>query len=163
MWWNFNLSLDGSCLMTSHLTNWTQHEAECDPGPQPTVFKNTTSALKVKHVSAIQLWTKQRIRKRTYVNPGAATRWIDSCSLTNLNSRRSRESFRKADHTHVICILFQTAAALVTAVKTWQTRILILYSSAGVSTRVGLTACQFGIFLTEKEGKSLSGRPRFLY
>ena len=41
--------------VTSYLANWTQHETKSDSGPQPTIFKNTTSALKVEHVSAVEL------------------------------------------------------------------------------------------------------------
>lgn len=42
-------------LATSHLANGTQHKPECDSGPEPAVFKDTTSALKVEHMSAVQL------------------------------------------------------------------------------------------------------------
>lgn len=69
--------------------------------------------------------------------------------LVYLYGRGSRESLCEADHTHVICILFQTAGVLVTAVQTWKAALLILDSSTGVSARMSFTAGQFSIFLTD--------------
>lgn len=46
--------------VTSHLANRTQHESECDSGPEPAIFKNTTSTLKVEHMSAVQLRTGKK-------------------------------------------------------------------------------------------------------
>lgn len=48
--------------VTFYLANWTQHETKSDSGPQPAIFKNATSALKVEHVSAVKLETKQRVK-----------------------------------------------------------------------------------------------------
>lgn len=38
-----------------YLTNRTQHEPKCNPRPEPAVFQNASSALKVEHMSAVQL------------------------------------------------------------------------------------------------------------
>lgn len=38
-----------------YLTNRTQHEPKRDPRPEPAIFQNATSALKVEHMSAVQL------------------------------------------------------------------------------------------------------------
>lgn len=57
--------------MTSYLANWTQHEPKSDPGSEPAVFKNSSSTLKVEHVCAVELGTKQSIEHtlRTNLNP----------------------------------------------------------------------------------------------
>lgn len=44
----------------TYLANGTQHEPKCDPGPEPTIFKNPTSALKVEHMSAVELGTEEK-------------------------------------------------------------------------------------------------------
>lgn len=41
-----------------YLTNWTQHEPKRDSRPEPAIFQNPTSALKVEHMSAVQLGLK---------------------------------------------------------------------------------------------------------
>lgn len=46
-----------------YLTNWTQHEPKRDSRPEPAIFKNATSALKVEHMSAVQLGLKKNQKK----------------------------------------------------------------------------------------------------
>lgn len=57
-----------------------------------------------------------------------------------LDCRSSGEGLCEADHTHVVRVLLQTACVLITAVQTWETRLLVLDSSTGVSTRMSFTA-----------------------
>lgn len=47
-----------------YLTNWTQHEPKRDSRPEPAIFKNATSALKVEHMSAVQLGLKKQKNKQ---------------------------------------------------------------------------------------------------
>lgn len=72
-----------------------------------------------------------------------------------LYCRSSRESFCEADHTHVVCILLQAAGVLIAAMQAWQTGLLVLDSSAGVSAGMSLTAGQLCIFLRESTGKEM--------
>lgn len=52
-----------------YLTNWTQHEPKCNSRPEPAIFQNTTSALKVEHMSAVQLgWEKKKKKKKQELN-----------------------------------------------------------------------------------------------
>lgn len=54
-----------SLSIVLYLTNRTQHEPKCDSRSEPAIFQNTTSALKVEHVSAVQLFFfKKRNNKR---------------------------------------------------------------------------------------------------
>lgn len=60
-WKQFSTSLVREAQVTFYLANGTQHEPKRDPGPEPAIFKNPTSALKVEHVGAVQLRTEQRV------------------------------------------------------------------------------------------------------
>lgn len=42
-------------LRVLYLTNWTQHEPKRYSRTEPAIFENATSALKVEHMSAVQL------------------------------------------------------------------------------------------------------------
>lgn len=47
-----------------YLTNWTQHEPKRNSRPKPAVFQNAASALKVEHMSAVQLGLKNKENKQ---------------------------------------------------------------------------------------------------
>lgn len=72
-----------------------------------------------------------------------------------LYCRSSREGLSEADHTHVVCVLLQTARVLVAAVQTRQAGVLVLHSSTGVTTGMGFTAGQFSVLLRETTGEKL--------
>lgn len=140
-----------------YLTNWTQHEPKRDSRPKPAIFQNAPSALKVEHVSAVQLGLKKQKNKQEvnitlhYKSEVRLLQWMGLYLelLGHLYSRSCRKSLCEANHAHVISILFQATCALVTTVQTWEAGLLIFDSSTGVSTRMGFTAGLLCILLNE--------------
>lgn len=94
------------------------------------------SNCKRKKKSKIQNWNNPTSIAPIWRTNAHEFRGVES----HLNCRSSREGLCEADHAHVICILFQTASVLVTAVQTWEAGLLVLHSSTGVSARMSFTA-----------------------
>lgn len=96
-----------------YLTNWTQHEPKRDSRPEPAIFQNAASALKVEHMSAVQLGLNKQNSKQE-VNIGLEQSEVGHSEykgrylelLGHLYSRSSRKSLGEANHAHVVCILF---------------------------------------------------------
>lgn len=133
----------------TYLTDWTGHETEGYPGPQPAVFQDSTCTLKMENMAAVQL----RIKREGSTGHTECPLYnmnteITTCPMVQyLDGGSSRQSLSETDHAHVISILFQTAGVLVTAVQAGQAQLLILYPATRVTTHMSLTAGQLCILL----------------
>ena len=72
--------------------------------------------------------------------------------MAYLHGGGCRQCLGEADHAHVVGVLLQAARALVTAVQTRQTLVLVLHAATGVAAPVGLAASQLGVLLQGEAG-----------
>lgn len=80
------MSLGGTAKLILYLANGTQHEAKCDSRPEPAVLKYAASALKVEHMSAVQL-KKEAQGAKTHIDQQTNEH---SCDVMHSSARSSR-------------------------------------------------------------------------